>query len=403
MEYFKVHQCSATMCTQWKHTQHCRINNTQAKKMSTQAKSKHVFLGDNTEAAVLQVPQQRKQQRSSSSRRSRDTVHVSHPDVGEEHATNTQRVSAVVDSDSDLSDTERSSVLPSGGLPPQLELRPEVIPAEDRSPRGVPRGPKGYGFPDVLPPPFNSWSVGQLSVFYSAEKRGALRRKPVGPLERFLERLLELERRRFQTVLEERGGPPAASAARNCCGSAKNATSRLSSPKRILQCQRAFPLTFLSSLAPPSTALSGCACTQCQLHYASCALLCCRSQHRPPGHRGTASLPKRSCSESRAHAEETPPPARLNSSVTTNGHMRRMQALGNIRHPVQAVNCKPVRCTSATRRGREHPAAFTSNTSDLTRGRSVSERRKNAEKQPYLSKSTSTFQENDYVELSFLT
>ncbi|XP_061743545.1 protein FAM217B-like [Nerophis ophidion] len=398
MEYFKVHQCSATMCTQWKHTQHCRINNTHAIKMSTQAKSKHVILGDNTEAAVLRVSQQRKQQRSSSSRRSRDKVHVSHPDVGEERATNTQRVSAVVDSDSDLSDTERSSVLPSGGLPPQLELRPEVIPTEDRSPRGAPRGPKGYGFPDVLPPPFNSWSLGQLSAFYSAEKRGALRRKPVGPLERFLERLLELERRRFQTVLEERGGPTAPSAARSCHGSAKNATSRLSSPKRILQCQRAFPLTFLSSPAPPSAALSGCACTQCQLHYASCALLCCRSQHR-----GAPSLPKRSCSESRARAGETPPPARLNGSVTTNGHMRRMQALGNIRHPVQAADSKPVRCKSATRRGREHPAALTSNTSDLTRGRSVSERRKSAEKQPYLSKRSNTFRENDYVELSFLT
>ncbi|XP_019723793.1 uncharacterized protein LOC109514834 isoform X3 [Hippocampus comes] len=54
-----------------------------------------------------------RQQKHCGSRKSRDTV----DDISVEEG----------HSDSDLSDSERHSVLPSGGVPPKLELRPEVI------------------------------------------------------------------------------------------------------------------------------------------------------------------------------------------------------------------------------------------------------------------------------------
>nr|XP_057911158.1 uncharacterized protein LOC131106267 isoform X2 [Doryrhamphus excisus] len=376
---------------------------------STQENSKYeplpISLGDSVKAVIQKVPQQVPQRKQWASRRSRDTVDVLHPVVPDDHTTNIQRVSEDADSDSDLSDTERTSVLPSGGLPPQLELRPEVIQPEECSSHALRRSPTGYNFPDFLPPPFNSWSVGQLSVFYSSENRGALRCRPVGPLEKYLERLMELEWRQIQTILEERGNSPASSATSGCHRPPKNASSRLSSPKCILQCQRAFPLTFLSSLAH-STMLS------CQVRHTSCGLLCCRSQNCPSrpgllrGHQGKASLPKRSYSESRVQAKETSvfQPPNFSSSVRTNGHMRRMQALGNIRNPVQAANSKPARSSSASRRGREHTVDFMDNTTDLMKRRSVSERRRSAaEKQPCLSKSKDAFQGNNFTQSNLST
>ncbi|KAI4797287.1 hypothetical protein KUCAC02_025203, partial [Chaenocephalus aceratus] len=104
-----------------------------------------------------------------------------------------------------------------------------------------------FDFPDFLPPPFNSWSLSHLAVFYNTEGRGAPRPRAVGPLERYLERLLQLEWRQIQSVEEDGGNSGDFSS--SCHKSAASSSSRLSSPKCILQCQRSFPLTFLSSLA----------------------------------------------------------------------------------------------------------------------------------------------------------
>lgn len=107
------------------------------------------------------------------------------------------------DSASDLSDSERLPVLPSPCTPctpPHLNLRAEVINSSDFPPAFP--GPHGatsdndsvsYNYPDFLPPPFNTWSLRQLAVFLHTEGRGAPRPKPVGPLEKYLERLLQLE------------------------------------------------------------------------------------------------------------------------------------------------------------------------------------------------------------------
>ncbi|XP_042262370.1 uncharacterized protein LOC122981077 isoform X1 [Thunnus albacares] len=260
------------------------------------------------------------------------------------------------DSDTDLSDSERLPVLPSVQVPPQLELRPEVIEAEDspscsRRPRR--HGHGGFDFPDFLPPPFNSWSLSQLAVFYNMEGRGAPRPRPVGPLERYLERLLQLEWRQIQTVQEESGKSAVSEVLSSCHRSPAAASSRLSSPKCILQCQRAFPLTFLSSLASHSALLSGCACTLCRIRYTTCGVSCCRSTHSHTlqsrlspmlERRGPVSLPKRSYSESRVHSSDRGSAyraPRFSSPVRANSHMRRMQALGNIRNPVQGANTKP--------------------------------------------------------------
>ncbi|CAJ1051881.1 uncharacterized protein si:ch211-266k22.6 isoform X4 [Xyrichtys novacula] len=261
------------------------------------------------------------------------------------------------DSDTDLSESERLPVSPSRWDPPQLELRPEVI--EDGccvSRRYRPRGRSNdrLDFPDFLPPPFNSWNLSQLAVFYNMEGRGGPRPRAVGPLERYLERLLQLEWCQIQTVQEESGKSAASDVISSCQRSSAAATSRLSTPKCILQCQRAFPLTFLSSLANHSALLSGCACTLCRIRYStSCGTSCCRSTHGHTHqsrlspmleHRGPLSLPKRSYSESRAHSSERSSASRtqrFSSPTGTNSHLRRMQASGNIRNSAQGANLKP--------------------------------------------------------------
>lgn len=257
------------------------------------------------------------------------------------------------DSDSDLSESERLPASPSSRVPPQLELRPEVIEAEDCSsrshrPRG--RGHGGFDFPDFLPPPFNSWSLSQLAVFYNMEGRGAPRPRPVGPLERYLDRLLQLEWHQIQSLQEESGKSAVSDVIPSCHRSAAASSSRLSTPKCILQCQRAFPLTFLSSLANHSALLSGCACTLCRIRYSTCSTSCCRSHVRQSRlsptleRRGPESLPKRSYSESRVHSSDRSSASRaqrFSSPVRTNSHLRRMQASGNIRNPVQGANTKP--------------------------------------------------------------
>nr|XP_019942039.1 PREDICTED: uncharacterized protein LOC109629011 [Paralichthys olivaceus] len=260
------------------------------------------------------------------------------------------------DSDTDLSESERLPVLSSGRVPPQLELRPDVPEAEDcsaRSHRPTRQGSRGFDFPDFLPPPFNSWSLSQLALFYNMEGLGASRPRPVGSLERYLERLLQLEWRQLQTVQDESGRSTVSDATSSCHRSPAAASSRLSSPKCILQCQRAFPLTFLSSLATHFTLLSGCACSLCRISISTCNTSCCRSTHchtRPSRLsptlecRGPASLPKRSYSESRVHSSDrnmVSRAQRLSSPVRANSHLRRMQASGNIRNPAQGANTKP--------------------------------------------------------------
>lgn len=248
------------------------------------------------------------------------------------------------DSNSDSSECDEHSA--PTRVPPQLELRPEIIEDENYSPlkqRGRHQG--DYTFPDFLPPPFNSWNLSQLAAFYNVEGRSSPRPRPAGLLERYLDRLLQLEWRQIQTSQEEGGKPSTWDVTSSCHKPAAAATSRLSSPKCILQCQRAFPLTFLSSLASHSALLSGCSCSQCRLRYSTCSRSCCRSAYSynhhfrfspTLEHKVTVPLPKRSCSESRAYSSDRRA-QRFSSPVRNNNHLRRMQASGNIRSQVQGA------------------------------------------------------------------
>lgn len=277
----------------------------------------------------------------------------SSPDLLERHSPKLEVKSLrECDSDTDLSESERLPVSPSVRVPPQLELRPEVIDAEDctaQRHRARGQGCDRYDFPDFLPPPFNSWSLRQLAFFYNMEGRGAPRPRPVGSLERYLERLLQLEWHQIQTVQEKSGKSAVSDVTHSCHRSSAAASSRLSSPKCILQCQRAFPLTFLSSLVSHSALLSGCACPLCRIRYFTCSTSCCRSAHSHTRQsrispilerREPMILPKRSYSESRVRSSDSEC-QRFNSPVRTNNHLRRMQASGNIRNPVQGANIKP--------------------------------------------------------------
>ncbi|CAN8191410.1 unnamed protein product [Coccothraustes coccothraustes] len=110
------------------------------------------------------------------------------------------------DSASDLSDSERIPIPPSPCTPPELILR-----AEEIDPVCLEHIPEmgfkesEYYYPDFLPPPFNSWDLKQLATFAHVEGKAEFRPKPTGSLEKYLERLLQLEWLQMQTVQSERG------------------------------------------------------------------------------------------------------------------------------------------------------------------------------------------------------
>ncbi|TRY97749.1 hypothetical protein DNTS_008260 [Danionella cerebrum] len=248
------------------------------------------------------------------------------------------------DTTSDLSESELTSVLPAQISPPDLDLRAEVIdPSQFQASKRSSRGRDAFraSYPDFLPPPFNSWSLQQLAVYLNTEGRSIPRPKPIGQLERYLERLLQLEWHQIQTLQED--------SIKSC---ARSHHPSLSSPKCILQCQRAFPLTLLSSLASaPKVSLSNCSCTQCKnqfpmlngsLHQHTRLSRLLESSVRASG------FPKRSCSESRAlrsKPQRQPREHRLSDPLSESTHMRQMQAQGNMRNLNPVSSGAPgVRC-----------------------------------------------------------
>lgn len=272
------------------------------------------------------------------------------------------------DSASDLSDSERLPVLPSPCTPctpPHLNLRAEVISTNDFPP-DIP-GPQGlvgdedegeepvYSYPDFLPPPFNSWSLRQLAVFLHTEGRGAPRPKPVGPLEKYLERLLQLEWLQIQTINAENSRPPGARTRPQSFPAAATAhpqrphtapSSRLNSPKGFRQNQRSFPAN-----NPPSPASSAAhhqlsrlpVCPHCHNRFPICNGSC--SSYAYQRHSRLSPLlerrapAKRSSSETRETSKEVKSPGGGGhtpvSPSAAKSHLRHMQATGNARRPLQ--------------------------------------------------------------------
>ncbi|KAF7658590.1 hypothetical protein LDENG_00010890 [Lucifuga dentata] len=291
------------------------------------------------------------------------------------------------DSASDLSDSERLPILPSPCTPctpPHLNLRAEVINTNDFPPDFP--GPRGtvsdeddsekpcFSYPDFLPPPFNSWSLRQLAVFLHTEGRGAPRPKPVGPLEKYLERLLQLEWLQIQTVQAESSRPPGSRPRPQGFPSSTTAhvprphtapPTRLNSPKGLRHSQRAFPFTPVNN--PPSPASTQHqhsrfpVCPHCHIRYPLCNGSCSAYAYQRHSrlsplveHRARPGAPaKRSSSESRATSSD---------GMTTGGqggsggggaaqtpvspsagrsHLRHMQAVGNARKQSQESGSNP--------------------------------------------------------------
>ncbi|XP_059189848.1 uncharacterized protein fam217ba [Centropristis striata] len=297
------------------------------------------------------------------------------------------------DSASDLSDSERLPVLPSPCTPctpPHLNLRAEVINTNDFPPDFP--GPHGavcdqdesekpcYSYPDFLPPPFNSWSLRQLAVFLNTEGRGAPRPKPVGPLEKYLERLLQLEWLQIQTVQAESSRPPGSRTRPQGFPSATTAhpprphtapSSRLNSPKGLRHSQRAFPFTPVNN--PPSPASSQQphsrfpVCPHCHIRYPLCNGSCSAYAYQRHSRlspllerRARPGAPvKRSSSETRATSTEGRSPGGQGGGAGQGGggggggaqtpvspsagrsHLRHMQAAGNARKQAPESGTNP--------------------------------------------------------------
>ncbi|XP_012728897.2 translation initiation factor IF-2 [Fundulus heteroclitus] len=279
------------------------------------------------------------------------------------------------DSASDLSDSERLPVLPSPCTPctpPHLNLRAEIINTNDFLPDFPgPHGTAGdeaesekptYSYSDFLPPPFNCWSLRQLAVFLHTEGRGAPRPKPVGPLEKYLERLLQLEWLQIQTVQAESSRPPGGRARPQSFPTSMAApaaarphtapSSRLNSPKGLRQSSRAFPCTPVNN--PPSPAAAQHqpsrfpVCPHCHIRYPLCNGSC--SAYAYQRHSRLSPLlerkarpgaaAKRSSSETRAASTEGRSPGAQGggggartpvSPPAGRSHLRHMQAAGNAR------------------------------------------------------------------------
>ncbi|XP_068187827.1 uncharacterized protein fam217ba [Antennarius striatus] len=283
------------------------------------------------------------------------------------------------DSASDLSDSERLPVLPSPCTPctpPHLNLRAEIFTSNDLPPDFP--GPCGtvddedeneklsYGYPEFLPPPFNSWSLRQLALFLHTEGRGAPRPKPVGPLEKYLERLLQLEWLQIQTVQAESSRLPGSRSKPQGFSTATTAnpprphtapSSRLNSPKGMWHSQRGFPFTSVNN--PPSPASTQHqysrlpVCPHCHTRYPLCSGSCSayayqrHSRLSPLLERRARPGPgKRSSSETRATSTEGRSQGAQGSGggrgaqtpvspSSGRSHLRHMQSAGNARKPNQ--------------------------------------------------------------------
>lgn len=280
------------------------------------------------------------------------------------------------DSASDLSDSERLPVLPSPCTPctpPHLNLRAEVINSNDFPPDFPgPRGNVGdedesekpsYSYPDFLPPPFNSWSLRQLALFLHTEGRGAPRPKPVGPLEKYLEKLLQLEWLQIQTLQSESSRPSGSRTKQQGLPSAITAhqprphtapPSRLNSPKGLRHGQRGFPFAPVKNPPSPASAQHQHTrlpvCPHCHIRYPLCNGSCSayayqrHSRLSPlPERRARPGAPgKRSSSETRATSTEGRSPGGQGGGDQTSvspsagkSHLRHMQAACNARKQPQ--------------------------------------------------------------------
>ncbi|XP_038605904.1 protein FAM217B isoform X2 [Tachyglossus aculeatus] len=61
-----------------------------------------------------------------------------------------------------------------------------------------------YYYPDILPPPFNSWDLQQMAVFVNSEGRSNTCERPPRLLEKYVDRIIQLEWLQMQTIQSEK-------------------------------------------------------------------------------------------------------------------------------------------------------------------------------------------------------
>nr|XP_041576104.1 protein FAM217B isoform X5 [Taeniopygia guttata] len=236
------------------------------------------------------------------------------------------------DSASDLSDSERIPIPPSPCTPPELILR-----AEEIDPLCLEHIPEmgfkesEYYYPDFLPPPFNSWDLKQLATFVHVEGKSDFRPKPTGSLEKFMERLLQLEWLQLQTVQSERG-----KATKARPQTAPGPSRALKSPGKGKALLSPVP----SRQAVPQDGVTRLP-RSCVGHRAELCPEQARQVHSHPGHlkvperMGCAASSQRQTGDVRSELKKKPAAKQQLLSLQPSESSSKIQSVGNIRPPKQ--------------------------------------------------------------------
>ncbi|XP_032054243.1 LOW QUALITY PROTEIN: protein FAM217B [Aythya fuligula] len=236
------------------------------------------------------------------------------------------------DSASDLSDSERIPIPPSPCTPPELILR-----AEEIDPGCLEHVPdtgfkeSEYYYPDFLPPPFNSWDLKQLAIFVNVEGKSEFRPKPTGFLEKYIDRLLQLEWLQMQTVQNEK-----VKAAKARPQTAPSAIRTLKSPgkcKALLSPLPSKQLAPQESVTKLPTCYSG---HRGDLYCEESRQFCSHPGHLKLSERiGYAMSSQRQSGEVRSELKKTTAKQQL-LNIQPPENKSKIQNVGNIRPPKQA-------------------------------------------------------------------
>ncbi|KFQ94299.1 Protein FAM217B, partial [Nipponia nippon] len=236
------------------------------------------------------------------------------------------------DSASDLSDSERIPIPPSPCTPPELILRAEEIdPVCLEHVPDVGFKEAEYYYPDFLPPPFNSWDLKQLAIFVNVEGKTEFRPKPTGFLEKYIDRLVQLEWLQMQTVQNEKG-----KAAKARPQTAPGSIRTLKSPGKgkallsPLPNKQVVPQESVTKL-PRS----------CSGHRGDSYCEESRQLHSHPGHlkfserMGCAVSSQRQAGEVRSELKKKPTAKQQLLNMQPSENSSKIQSVGNIRPPKQ--------------------------------------------------------------------
>ncbi|XP_067904121.1 uncharacterized protein [Heterodontus francisci] len=176
------------------------------------------------------------------------------------------------DSASDLSDSERIPFVSTPCKPPDLKLRAEVI-APTELALSQTSSCLDFSYPDFLPQPYASWNLQELSLLVNSSSitKSPVTAQPLGLLESFVGRLLELEWLQLKTEEAERSKfiRPHSNTAPSSCISARN-------PRRVKKACLMVNKLLASpeDLGVGTVCRAASICSHCQLQYPYCNGTC---------------------------------------------------------------------------------------------------------------------------------